>query len=459
MLITTFKKQRLTIQLSILFISGLLAISILAGRVLTREKAFHIHQLTTNATISRINSLINILNRTPTNSHLEIIKVSNSANLHISLDSTPFLNKNEINDPYLKITTRFKNLKIKQLRLSTASFVKNSKLKIYKNKPIDSSDEKIELNKLVLSGSILLKSNRWLNFSSAIAPNLNNWSINGILLLVSIMGLICLLTIYLIKKFLQPLKELTLAVNSLGENKTFTPLTTKVNPEFKPLVQAYNRMQLSLKKYLNRRSQLLAAISHDLRTPITSLRLRCEFLDDSLDKKELLKTIERMDKMLSATMDFSKQQITIEPLQNTDITSFIETICNEYFDKGYLITTKLNLSSPNWQIPPVSFRRIIENIINNSIQYAGDNDAKINLELHLNKKLELTIYDNGPGVPKKELSSILEPFVRLDKARNLNQNNIGLGLSITKSLLESYGGHITLTNRQPHGLSVKITLH
>ncbi len=171
----------------------------------------------------------------------------------------------------------------------------------------------------------------------------------------------------------------------------------------------------------------------------------------------MLKSVAIMEKMLKATMSFAKEDHHLEERQSTDINSLLQTIVDEYADKGITVEyqERANLIE---SIPPVTVRRMVENLINNSVQYGGDSCDIFLSVTKQSRWLEFSIADNGIGVDGAKIEEMMKPFSRLDSARDTESSNVGLGLSITKALANNYGGDLVLRNNQPRGLISTFTI-
>lgn len=301
-------------------------------------------------------------------------------------------------------------------------------------------------------GSIDLKNNQKLVFAKleppSLFPHISSKIIHTIIF-TTVIGTIILY--FLIKEITSPLKKLAIQADTLSRNYKSPPLPLEGPQEIKDLLLSFNRMQEQLATFIADRTRIVASISHDLKTPLTSLMLRVELMDECEDKQKLLHTIDTMTKMVKATLNFAKGDNNDEPTINIDLIKYISLVCDEYKENGHNVSLipcseKIELSYQESE-----FHRIIQNILDNSLQY-GDQ-----VSIHLSKKDEyivIKIKDNGPGIPQDKLEEVFNPFVRLDQARNISNAHIGLGLSIVRNIILKHGGYINLENSEPHGLTV-----
>jgi signal transduction histidine kinase len=305
-----------------------------------------------------------------------------------------------------------------------------------------------------LYGSIELHNGQWLHFSSLVDSEGSGWSLRSTINLLLVASLVIGLMIWLLRRALRPLKQLATNAERLGRGEDIEPLEESGPGEVRGSIVAFNRMQTRLNRFVQDRTRMLAAISHDLRTPITSLRLRSEFLPDGEDKDRIQQTLQQIEQMLSATLSFAREEGTQEPTRELDLVSLIESLCDDYSDMGEQV---LCLASGREVYPcrPASLRRVLQNLISNAIKYAGS--AEVSLERE-DQQLVIRVCDNGPGIDSTQLEEVFKPFVRLDEARNTESGSVGLGLSIARTLIHQHGGELTLHNRPQGGLEARIIL-
>ena len=314
-----------------------------------------------------------------------------------------------------------------------------------------------QTNKNIYNGCIKITHNKYLIFSysrhKALIPTLSNKMIYTILF-ITLIGTIIFSAFIL--QIIKPLEKLSKQANNFSKDYNLPLLEEKGPTEILTLIKSFNRMQKKINSFIIDRTRILASISHDLKTPLTTLKLRTDFLPESEDKEKMLKTIDSMTEMLKATTIFAKGDTEIESIQKVNIIELLNEICKTYIERDKKLSFKLNTISDklyNYECKKTEFCRIIQNILDNAFQYG----TIVNLSLtEENDKFAITITDNGPGIPKEQLGQVFKPFFRLDKARNTQNSNVGLGLSIVKSFLIKQGGDIKLSNIEPHGLRVEI---
>ena len=321
------------------------------------------------------------------------------------------------------------------------------------------AEEKYKLNKYKrnnfqqeFSISILLNSGRWLNVESHVAPPSKLWALPSLIaMLVTAIALIAILII-MMRRVTKPMAELAAAAEGFGRGETTEKLLSWGPQDVRKATDAFNLMQERLARFVKDRTEMLASISHDLRTPITSLRIRAEFIEDVSLRNEMLVTISEMQLMVEATLAFAKQDANQEKSIATDIYALLDSIVVDVRDLGAEISLHGDLGVV-LMCRPLSIKRVFRNLIENAVRYGGI----VKIKLHKSQKnIIITIEDDGPGVDAEKLDKIFEPFYRLDESRNTENGSVGLGLSISKTIIHAHGGEICADNITPHGLCVKV---
>ena len=303
-----------------------------------------------------------------------------------------------------------------------------------------------------ISVSVELSTDRWLNVAGnprRFGPaRLWPWIIS---LVVSGLA-ITLVVVLVIRRITQPMARLAEAADRLGRGEDVEPLPESGPREVRSTTSAFNQMRERLRRFVDDRTRMLAAISHDLRTPITTLRLRAEFIDDEESRTKILETLDEMQNMAEATLAFVREQSEREDTRTVDLTSLISSLCDDLSDLG-----KDVVFDPGEKIlcrcRPSGIKRVLRNIIENAVRY-GDR-ARVKLVQDAGHVV-VTVDDDGPGIRSEDLEDVFQPFVRLETSRSKETGGVGLGLAIARSIIRNHGGDITLRNRAGGGLSVQI---
>jgi signal transduction histidine kinase len=203
------------------------------------------------------------------------------------------------------------------------------------------------------------------------------------------------------------------------------------------------------------RTKMLAAISHDLRTPITRMRLRAEFIEDEVHRQRMMGDLDQMRSMLEAVLSFLRNDRKLEAMTLTDIASTLQLVADQFADIDYKVTYQ----GPEHAmaiVRPDDLTRSVTNLVENSVRYGAHVTVRLTTSTDT---ATIEVEDDGPGISDARKEVMLEPFVRGDDARNMDETTgFGLGLSIARAIALAHGGKLSLNDRQPHGLIVRIEL-
>ncbi len=302
--------------------------------------------------------------------------------------------------------------------------------------------------------SVQLKDGRWLNLESGLPPPALGWTMPALTWLGLMALALSSVVIIMVRRITRPMAALADAAERAGRGETVEPLPEMGPIDMRQTTAAFNDMHARLQRFVRDRTGMLAAMSHDLRTPITTLRLRAEFIEDDEIKGKILETLDDMQRMTEATLTFMREEAAVEPTRPVDLTALIESIVADLMDLGHdaqFISTERVI----YACRASSIKRALSNLVENAIRYGG----KASVELaETDEMLIILIDDAGPGIPEDQIERMFEPFVRLDESRNEETGGIGLGLAIARSIIRSHGGEINLANRGEGGLRATISL-
>jgi signal transduction histidine kinase len=306
-----------------------------------------------------------------------------------------------------------------------------------------------------LHADVELKGGQWLAFTTTLPDTGPTMSPRLILALAVMAAMIALLTAWAVRRLTAPLTLLAAAAERLGRDVGAPSLAVSGSTEVRSATQAFNDMQERLRRLIENRTQMLGAISHDLRTQLTLLRLRAETVDQADDRDRMLNTIDEMEDMLAATLSFARDEATSETGKRIDIGALVESVADDMADAGLPVETGVIEAGVVVECKPLALRRALTNLIDNAVKYGGKASVAVRAKA---EQVEITVEDEGPGIPEDQLGRVLQPFVRLEDSRNRDTGGIGLGLAIAASIAEAHGGILTLNNRREGGLSAILAL-
>ncbi len=301
--------------------------------------------------------------------------------------------------------------------------------------------------------SVPLKSGQWLN--AGITPRPIGTNASPLLVQFATMAAISAIGIFFVlSRLTRPLKELAQAAAALGRGESTAKLDEKGPREVLDTIRAFNDMQERLSRFVLDRTKMLAALGHDLRTPITSLKLRAEFIEDEEIRQKILETLDELFEMAEATLSFAREEAAQEKTRLVDVGALISTVCADLADTGFPIECA-EPGSFTLRCRPLGLKRAFRNILENAVAYGRR--ARVFVE-HKRGDVAIMIDDDGPGIPVRDMERVFSPFVRLENSRNMDTGGVGLGLAIARSIVRNHGGDIALRNRPEGGLRVTITL-
>jgi len=266
---------------------------------------------------------------------------------------------------------------------------------------------------------------------------------------------VTLLGLWAARALTAPLSSFAKAAESFSLNGAAAPLPERGPEEIRSVAKALNRMRERITTLIDDRTRMLAAISHDLRTPITRMRLRSEFIEDDMHRSRMLRDLDQMRSMLESVLSFLRDDRKLESMTLADIATTLQLVTDQFADMGH----KVAYDGPEHAmatVRPDDLHRSIANLVENAVRYGAE--ATIRLRMS-SDTATIEIEDDGPGISDVRKDVMMEPFVRGDDARNMDETTgFGLGLSIAHGIVQAHGGELSLNDRQPHGLMVRIRL-
>jgi len=302
--------------------------------------------------------------------------------------------------------------------------------------------------------AVRLADGRWLNGELAPPAPARLWAAPFLLALVLAAGGTAGITWLFLRRLTRPLTALARAAELLGRGGEPPPLPEGGPSEIRNTVRAFNLMQERLQRFVEDRTRMLAALGHDLRTPITALKIRAELIEDDTHRRRLLETLEEMERMVEGTLAFLREEASREPHRRVALRQLLESLVQDYRDMGrpvrlgpcpeVLLTCR-----------PDGLRRALRNLVDNALRYGET--AEVRAEL-APEQVYILVEDEGPGIPPEMLERVFEPFLRLEESRSRETGGLGLGLAIARTIARAHGGELRLENRPQGGLRAVLLL-
>ena len=304
------------------------------------------------------------------------------------------------------------------------------------------------------TASVALGDERWLNVEVGPPPGAPPWRSTFVLSFLLSALAIAAVAVLMGRRIAKPMRSLAAAAGRLGRGEAVDDLPEAGTSETRDTVRAFNVMRERLDRFVRDRTTMLAAVSHDLRTPITSLRLHAEFVEDGDLRAKIVAALDEMQRMTEDTLAFIREDMRQEGTRTVDLHALVDSVAADLADLGHEIavadTGKVLVSCRT-----VALRRALRNLLENACGYGARATVRIGRD---GEQVRIIVEDEGPGIAEADLERVFEPFVRLEPSRSADTGGTGLGLAIARSIVRGHGGDIRLENRNAGGLRATVTL-
>lgn len=306
----------------------------------------------------------------------------------------------------------------------------------------------------VIEVSLQLSDGSWLNFTAPVYPTDPLLSLRFVLSTVVMLAAVVILSAMVVHHLVAPLRTFASAAERLGVDVNVPALPESGPREVRRATHAFNEMQQRIRRFVEDRTQMLAAISHDLRTPIMRLRLRAELIDDQDERERALSDLDEMERMIASTLSFARDDAVDQARETVDLMALVQRVCDSLEDTGL----KVEFDSQGrraYACRASALRRALSNLIENAARYG----EKARVELLVDdRRIVIRIDDHGPGIPEDQIENVFRPFHRLEVSRSRETGGAGLGLTVARTIVRAHGGDVHLTNRPEGGLRVEVIL-
>lgn len=301
--------------------------------------------------------------------------------------------------------------------------------------------------------AIRLDDGAWLNSAYYNASSTSWWNSQTLYSLAAAAAVLSVIGIFAANRIARPLRRLAASAEAIGRGENVPPLPEEGTDDIRQTTAAFNRMQARLFRFIEDRTRMLAAIGHDLRTPLTSLRLRTEFVTDPDIQQRMLATIDEIQTMTEATIAFARGEATAEETRTVDLNALVGSLCDDLAEMEQPVVYR-DGEKLTYRCRPDSLRRAIRNVIENAVRYGGE--ARVHLH-HSGPSIDIVVEDKGPGIPDEMHEKVFAPFFRLEASRNRETGGVGLGLAIARTIVRHHGGDIVFSRGDP-GFRVTLSL-
>ncbi len=302
---------------------------------------------------------------------------------------------------------------------------------------------------------VRLSDGAWVDFHYHIPKKIFAWPTRMVVALLLLMISVLLLTWIAVRWVTRPLSLLSNAAEALGKNISRSPLEIQGPKEVRQAAEAFNTMQQRLSRYIGDRARILSAVSHDLKTPITRLRLRAEMLENDRIRTDIETDLDHMEEMVISTLDFMRGTENPEPMQQIDMQALLESLQEDLEPLGIRFDIEGQVTEPT-RGRLVQLKRCLTNLLENGARH-GNGKLWVRLE-EFDDRLLIIVNSDGEGIPEEELDKVFEPFYRVEKSRSRESGGTGLGLSIARNIARAHGGELVLKNRPEGGVAAELEL-
>lgn len=426
----------------------LLAVAVCGGKlgswyVLMEDRAFAVQQMHVSDTMARIAATVRLITAAPDTREM-VLEAANSRKFRFGIGTETRIEPWMMTPESIAAAQRLQDL--------IGPVARDVRVKMLRKG--EAGDGPEDVAAVAMKVSVELSPGVWLNAATYQVINPPGyWRAILVSTLISIL-VVSLVAFFISRRIARPLRALAGAAERLGRGENVEALSECDGPqEVRRTAAAFNAMGARLRRFVTDRTRMLAAVSHDLRTPLTNLRLRVEMLDDEETRARMLDTLDELRQTAETMLALAREEASEEP-RAADLASLVDSVCTDLAESGQPVTC-----APAPKTPiicrPVALRRIVRNLVENAVAYGGVARVAVTREEGM---VCVTVDDDGPGIPEEERERVFEPFVRLEKSRNRRTGGAGLGLSIARSLAHAHGGNITLHRREEGGLRAMLCL-
>jgi len=451
----------LTGRLILTLLIGLLAAQLIGAAILLRDRASAIYQASGLGAAQRIAAVVQVLDRVDPATRATLLPALNNPQLRVMLNASP------------PSAETGEDMHAEHLRAVLQDLLgDNRPVQVALVEPLFGMEprehhgpgrrhshpgpmaEYFPPHGVAFEVHTQLTDGTWARFEHGLGGAPFAWPWRLLLTLAVLLVSVIALALFAVRWLTRPLAVLATAADELGRDIKRPPLPEDGPLEVKRAAIAFNTMQARLQKYLREREQMLAAVSHDLRTPITRLRLRAEMIEDETLRGKFTHDLTEMESMTAAALDFLRGAGGDEAVQPVDVMALLESMQADMEETGHPVSVQGDTRAP-YPARPLALKRLLTNLIENAVKYGTR--ATVSVEDSA-AQLQITIADDGPGIPEDQLERVFEPFYRLESSRSRDTGGVGLGLSVARDIARAHGGELTLRNRAGGGLEAVLTL-
>jgi signal transduction histidine kinase len=448
-------------RLILTLLVGLLIAQLLGAAILLRDRASALYEASGLNAVQRIAGIVRVLDRLDASARATILPAVNSAHLRVTLSPLP------------PPTAEAEDVHTSHLRAVLQQFIGDGRpvrVVLVEPMPVPGAGgprgpgvmrprfgpmaDYFPRRGVAFEVSTQLADGTWANFEHGLGDEPFAWPWRLLLTLAVLLASVIALALLAVRWLTRPLAVLATAADELGRDMHRPPLAEDGPAEVRRAAAAFNTMQTRLRAHLRGREQMLAAVSHDLRTPITRLRLRAELIEDETLRAKFARDLAEMEAMTAAALDFLRGAGGDEAVQPVDVMALLESLQADLEEAGRRVNVRGRARAP-YPARPLALKRLLANLLENAIKYGTRATVTVEDEA---ARLRIVVADEGPGIPEDQLERVFEPFYRIEGSRSRDTGGVGLGLSVARDIARAHGSELTLRNRAGGGLEAMLIL-
>lgn len=441
-------------RLILTLLIGLLAAQLIGAAILLRDRASAIYQASGLGVAQRIAAVVQVFDRLDASARATLLPALNSPRLRVTLTPypPPVEAGEDMHTAHLRAVLQGLLGDDRPVQVALVESMRHGPGRRHPHP--GPMAEYFPHRGVAFQVATRLADGTWASFEHGLAGEPFAWPWRLLLTLAVLLVSVIALALIAVRWLTRPLAVLAAAADELGRDIRRPPLPEDGPMEVRRAAAAFNTMQARLQTYLREREQMLAAVSHDLRTPITRLRLRAELIGDETLRAKFAQDLSEMEAMTSAALDFLRGAGRDEPVQPVDVMALLESLQSDMEETGHEVSVQGNARTP-YPARPLALKRLLANLIGNAINYGTRATVTVTDEAG---GLRITIADEGPGIPEDQIERVFEPFYRVEGSRGRDTGGVGLGLAVARDIARAHGGELTLRNRAGGGLEASLTL-
>ncbi|MEM1343012.1 MAG: ATP-binding protein [Pseudomonadota bacterium] len=435
-------------QLIALLLLALVAAQIVAVVALFDERRQAVRAALIGEALSRMASVALLVERTPPALHPRVLAAASTPLARFSLDTESAVGAGQLSRRALRWRAR-----LLSALAETSEDDWTTRVQLALARSEDGAHRGWRPRRQLVA-AVEIAPGRWLNLRARLRRAPLQWAWASVLSLGLSAGAIVAAVTLVIGRTTRPLRDLATAADRFGRGARGETVTPSGPVEARRLIAAFNAMQERLSRFVADRTRLLASISHDLRTPITAMRLRAEMVEDADTRARLIEGLDEMQRLTEASLSFAREEATEEAMRALDLGALLDSLADDFAELGAPISIEASTRAVI-EGRPVALRRALRNLIENALRYGGV--ARLSL-VTAGTTATVLVEDDGPGLPEAEIEAMFAPFARLETSRSRETGGAGLGLPIARTVVRGHGGDLHLENRPEGGLRARLTL-